>query len=248
MYTRCPQCKTVHPMTAALISHTRGLVQCGECQRIFSSLSFLFDEWPAGKARGPAKGANAVPPVLGKASKKTGPQHENDNDNGESHQEIEKENRHRQNIWLLATVLLLVLTIANAAWTFRKPLQQIPQVSAWLSQTDDLQPGNGKLLKDPSQIQLVSRDMHSHPTRTGILVLSLTFVNLAQYSQQYPDMEITLLDATNQQVAKRRFLPREYLRAGSDIQQGLATDVYLPVLLELGDPGEQAVGFEIAFY
>ena len=30
-------------------------------------------------------------------------------------------------------------------------------------------------------------------------------------------------------------------------QAGLATDVYLPVLLELGDPGEQAVGFEIQF-
>ena len=245
MYTRCPQCKTVHPTTAAQLSHTRGLVQCGECNRTFSSLSFLFDEWPAGEAHGPAKGADAVPPVLGKPSKKTGPKDDNDT---ESKEENEKENRRKQQIWLVATALLLVLTVANTAWTFRKPLQQSPQVSAWLNQSDELQPGHGELLKDPSQIKLVSRDMHTHPTRTGILVLSLTFVNLAQYSQVFPEMEITLLDATNQQVAKRRFQPTEYLRAGSDTKPGLATDVYLPVLLELGDPGEQAVGFEIAFY
>jgi len=60
-------------------------------------------------------------------------------------------------------------------------------------------------------------------------------------------MEITLLDTTNQPVARRRFQPTDYLRPGADIKSGLATDVYLPVLLELGDPGEQAVGFEIRF-
>ena len=56
------------------------------------------------------------------------------------------------------------------------------------------------------------------------------------------------MDATNQQVAKRRFPATDYLRTGTDTSPGLATDVYLPVLLELGDPGEQAVGFEIAFF
>ena len=90
--------------------------------------------------------------------------------------------------------------------------------------------------------------MHTHPTRSGILVLSLTFVNLAQSRQVFPEMEITLLDGSNQQVARRRFQPADYLSTGSNIQSGLATDVYLPVLLELGDPGEQAVGFEIKFF
>jgi hypothetical protein len=96
-------------------------------------------------------------------------------------------------------------------------------------------------------VQLVSRDMHTHPTRSGILVLSLTFVNLAADTQMFPDLEITLMDTASQPVAKRRLLPADYLRSGADISAGLATDVYLPVLLELGDPGEQAVGFEIQF-
>ena len=89
--------------------------------------------------------------------------------------------------------------------------------------------------------------MHSHPTRSGILILSLTFVNLAQSPQVFPILEITLLDASNQPIALRRFQPAEYLRPGADSKPGLAADVFLPVLLELGDPGEQAVGFEIQF-
>jgi len=89
--------------------------------------------------------------------------------------------------------------------------------------------------------------MHTHPTHSGILVLSLTFVNLAQSNQAFPDLEVTLLDITNQPVARRRLQPDDYLRPGVDTETGLAADVYLPVLLELGDPGEQAVGFEIRF-
>ena len=125
---------------------------------------------------------------------------------------------------------------------------QYPQVNGWLTQNGWLQVEREGLLSDPDQIQLISRDMHSHPTRTGILVLSLTFVNLAQRTQIFPILEITLLDASNQPIAQRRFQPSDYLRPGADIKPGLAADVFLPVLLELGDPGEQAVGFEIQFF
>lgn len=243
MYTRCPQCKTVHPLTAALLSHARGLVQCGQCGRAFSALSFLFDDWPSGQAHGPAKGAEAGPPVLRPGTQVGHTQHEpSENDDGN-----EKKAGSRHLAWRIATVLLVLLTTANALWTFREPLLENPRIKAWIDQTGRLQIEQDGLLKDPQQVQLVSRDMHTHPTRSGILVLSLTFVNLAQRSQVFPEMEVTLLDVANQPVARRRLQPTDYLRAGADIEAGLAADVYLPVLLELGDPGEQAVGFEILF-
>ena len=144
-------------------------------------------------------------------------------------------------------VLLILLTIINTTWTFRQPLLENPKFGAWVNQAGWWSVKQQGLLKDPQQIQLVSRDMHTHPTRSGILVLSLTFVNLAQHSQAFPELEVTLLDAANQPVARRRLQPKVYLRPGADTSAGLKTDVYLPVLLELGDPGEQAVGFEIQF-
>lgn len=244
MFTRCPQCKTVHPLNAAVISRTRGLVQCGRCNRVFSALSFLYDEWPSGQAYGPAKGANTVPPVIGAIRTEESASGDGTPETEEPEEDITQTSRPG---WLIATIFLILLTIANAAWTFREPLGEIPLVKGWLEQSGWLQVEQDGLLKDPQQFQLVSRDLHSHPTRAGILVLNLTFVNLAQRSQVFPVLELTLLDAANQPVARRRLQPMDYLRPDADIKAGLAAEVYLPVLLELGDPGSRAVGFEINF-
>lgn len=244
MFTRCPQCKTVHPLSAASISRARGLVQCGQCGRSFSALSFLFDEWPSGEAHRPASGPNTTLPILGAGGKTNT---ETADASPESNETDASKLKARRLAWNLATAVLVLLTIANIGWTFREPLMNNPRVSAWMKQDDPMQIEEQGLLKDPQHIQLVSRDMHTHPTRAGILVLSLTFVNLAERNQVYPELEITLMNGTNQPVAQRRLQAADYLRPGADTQAGLAADVYLPVLLELGDPGDQAVGFEIRF-
>jgi len=244
MFTRCPQCKTVHPLTAAVMSHARGLVQCGQCGRSFSSLSFLFDEWPSGEAHRPATGPGATLPIIGRVSTAD----TNAEKTSAKDDETGPENTKPAHlVWAISTAVLVLLTIANIAWTFREPLLNNPRVNTWMKQTGWSQVEQQGLLKDPQQIQLVSRDMHTHPTRSGILVLSVTFVNLAQRSQVFPELEITLMDEANQPVAQRQFHPADYLRPGADTRDGLTADVYLPVLLELGDPGELAVGFEIRF-
>lgn len=225
-------------------------------------MSFLFDDWPSGEPHRPASGPGATLPILepapepdaaaSEAAEKT-EQGEPlpESEPGEPAPETEQDKPHPPGIrrlgWRLATALLALVTIVNLAWTFRAPLLSNPRISAWFNRSGEVQVDERGLLKDPSQIQLVSRDMHTHPTRSGILVLSLTFVNLASRKQEFPQLEVTLTDASNQPVARRRLQPAEYLRPGADIDAGLATDVYLPVLLELGDPGEQAVGFEIRF-
>jgi len=242
MFTRCPKCKTVHPLTAQILSHARGLVQCGQCGRPFSALSFLFDEFPSGKAHAPAIDKNAGPPIIGKISKTS-----KKADEAEIEEAAPTVHAPHRLAWSMVTALLVLITVANLGWTFREPLKQNPAVNTWLKDNGWLEVEPEGLLKDPDQIQLISRDMHSHPTRSGILVLSLTFVNLAQRPQIFPVLEITLLDGSNQPIAQRRFEPTDYLRTGADTEPGLAADVFLPVLLELGDPGEQAVGFEIQF-
>jgi len=244
MFTRCPQCKTVHPLNAALLSHARGLVQCGQCERVFSALSFLFDHWPSGQAHAPIQGVDAGVPVLGFVADRGT---DDTRDASESDGTGEFEKRPERFGWKLATMLMVILTLANFAWTFRQPVLEKLGLIEQMHQADSLKISPNGLLKDPQQVHLVSRDIHIHPTRSGILVLSLTFVNLAQISQVFPDLELTLLDASSQPVARRRLQPRHYLRRGVDTSTGMAPDVYLPVLLELGDPGERAVGFKIRF-
>ena len=244
MFTRCPQCKTVHALNAALLAYAHGSVQCGGCNKSFDALSFLFDDWPDGKAHQPAEGVKSPPPVLGNPVSKFKPIDQTDPDDDSN---ADKDSRAGRMLWVSLMLVLIVLTIANATWTFREPLKNVPEISDWLNEKGWLQTEQDGMLKDPGQIQLVSRDMHVHPSRTGILILSLTFVNLATRQQVFPVLEVTLLDAAGQSIASRRFKPIEYLRPGADRQAGLGSEVYLPVLLELGDPGQQAVGFEIDF-
>ena len=246
MYTRCPQCKTVHVLKAGNLAQARGLVQCGPCGRTFSALSFLFDEWPAGEPCRPESGPGVTLPILEPAPVADAPETGTPPEPAAADAEPPK-GRDSLLVWRVATVLLALATIANVAWTFREPLLNDPSIGAWFNKTDEARVDEHGLLKDPQKIQLVSRDMHTHPTRSGILVLSLTFVNLASRNQSFPELEVTLTDASNQPVARRRLQPSESLRPGADVDAGLATDVSLPVLLELGDPGEQAVGFEIRF-
>lgn len=242
MFTRCPQCKTVHPLQAAQLSHAHGLVRCGQCGRSFSALNFLFDEWPAGEAYRPVKGARHGAPVLGGERRV-----DSDEDEADGAGAGQTKGAKKRLAWALVAILLLVLTFANTTWTFRSTFAGNPYFGPWLERLGWLQAEDESLLRDPGQLRLVSRDMHSHPTRAGILVLSVTVVNLASHHQEYPVMEITLLDAVNQPVGRRRLQAVDYLRSDADIAAGLAPDVYLPVLLEFADPGMRAVGFEIRF-
>lgn len=289
MFTRCPKCKTVHPLTAAALSRSTGLVQCGRCDRIFNALSFLSDDWHGAQPAKPVEAVEGPMPVLGGHRRRhkprkssAAPSDENtlaaetvsvgvhqavpdkaptsktettdkkDSATGVSTNNQKPAIKNSPQGWLWGTlaVTVLVITLANMAWTFKDGWLQRPVVQQWLQQNGWLETKQEKpqgMFKDPARIQLVSRDMHTHPTRTGILVMSVTFVNLAEETQAFPVLRITLLDAGNQAVAQRRFQPEDYLRIGANIQSGLAPDVFLPVLLELADPGEQAVGFEIEF-
>jgi predicted Zn finger-like uncharacterized protein len=242
MFTRCPQCKTVHKLQAAQLSHAHGLVKCGQCGRSFSALNFLHDEWPAGDAYRPEQGSRRGTPVLGGEQRVDTRQ-----DAAETEEAVQNGQRMKRLAWVLATALLVLLTAANATWTFRDSLSQNPTIGPWLGRVGWLQKGQQGPLRAPQQLQLASHDMHSHPTRAGILVLSMTIVNLATQAQVYPVLEVTLLDAVNQPVARRRLQPADYLRPGADAGAGLAPEVYLPILLEFADPGMCAVGFEIRF-
>jgi len=242
MYTRCPQCKTVHTLDAALLAHARGSVRCGRCNTTFDALSCLFDEWPAGRAWGPAADTEVEAPLLGQPRGGSG------QDGGvAAADEVGHDSADgpRAKLWAGALAALAVLTAVNVVWTFREPLLGVPVVRSWLQHEGWLEARKKGLLRAPDQIRLISRDMHTHPTRAGILVLSLTFVNLAPDRQAFPRVQITLLDSANQPVARRRLEPSEYLRPGADIASGLASGTLLPVLIELADPGERASGFEV---
>ena len=89
--------------------------------------------------------------------------------------------------------------------------------------------------------------MRTHPSLPGILQLTATIVNRAPRVQPYPDLEVILLDASGQPINESRFAPSDYLAEGTAADSGMTPQAYLPLVLELPDPGNEAVGFELNF-
>ncbi|MGA9573009.1 MAG: hypothetical protein WBS20_03575, partial [Lysobacterales bacterium] len=88
-------------------------------------MSFLFDEWPAGEAHRPASGPDATLPILQAVVKEDSGVKVLPADNGEPEP---SESGNKRLVWGLATALLVLVTIANIAWTFRLQLLSAPVI------------------------------------------------------------------------------------------------------------------------
>jgi hypothetical protein len=79
------------------------------------------------------------------------------------------------------------------------------------------------------------------------LLLNATIVNRAQQAQAYPDIQVRLFDIDNAVISERRFRPTDYLTSTSTMRGGMTPGAFLRFSLEMLDPGDRAVGFELEF-
>lgn len=97
------------------------------------------------------------------------------------------------------------------------------------------------------QFEIETRRIYSHPNVDKALVMSATFRNRASFNQPYPQLLISMSNVRGQEVASRLFKPEEYLSNQLNIQNGMDNGQSVNLSLQLADPGNQAVGFEIYF-
>ncbi len=95
---------------------------------------------------------------------------------------------------------------------------------------------------------VIRRDVYSHPKVDNALVINIVFQNIAEVEQPYPVLVISMSDLNGKVVARRDFLPNEYLNT-ADI--GSISDIApletIDLSLEVMDPGDDARSFELDF-
>jgi predicted Zn finger-like uncharacterized protein len=253
VYTRCPGCHTVHPVNAALLVVDAGRYRCGKCNKVSSALESLFDEWPQAGAKPPQPGEM---PVLGLSLDLERAAQSRQAPTGAGLGDSDAEGAAATGggwRWLARTAwiagAIVVLAVATWQWAeFQgKPLLERPEVESTLVRLGLRQPPPAKPFRDLERIHLVNRELTSHPYLPGHLRLSATIVNRAARIQPYPAIEVTLLNATGEVVLRQRFAPSDFLDPESAPGAGMVPQAYLPLVLDLVDPGVQAVGFELEF-
>jgi hypothetical protein len=101
------------------------------------------------------------------------------------------------------------------------------------------------LPRDVSKINLLSKNVYSHPNTPGILTISVSIQNDAAFAQPFPLIEISFLDKDNNIVALRRFTPEEYIKNFSS--ELMKTGIPDELVLNISDPGQEAVRFQFRF-
>ena len=78
-------------------------------------------------------------------------------------------------------------------------------------------------------------------------MISLSLRNEAAFAQPWPVVVVTLSDAQGHRLAMRRLQPVDYLDDPDVLRRGLAPGATTALLLEVEDPGDQAVAYEFGF-
>jgi len=251
VYTRCPACQAAYELHASLVAQAAGVVRCGNCGKTFNSLSELFEQRPDEGAE-PLRGSG-MPPMLDQpdmiqaelpvehfdaperadgASETIEPLPGFENDRGEK--------TDRGWVWPAISGVLLVVLLVQL-WV----LWQTPgsPVARWLGSS--AQPDAGL---DPNEaIQIVSRDLHAHPSLDDAVVISASLRNQAETAVPFPIVEVRFYDASQQILGVRRLEPSEYLRDAEAVERGLPAGVVMPLLLEFVVGTSEPAGFQMRF-
>jgi predicted Zn finger-like uncharacterized protein len=142
--------------------------------------------------------------------------------------------------WSVAILMLIAVLAAQYIYYTLAELSQNAVLHPWLERYCEVvkavAPCEVPPLRDLTKIEIQNREIRVHPSIQDVLLVRLSLVNRAGFAQPYPDLQLTLSDLGGRQFAQRRFHPAEYLPSGSDIAQGMSSNVSIPVTLEIAAP------------
>lgn len=147
-------------------------------------------------------------------------------------------------VWGVASVLLLVLLLAQSAYFLRDTLvSRLPQTRPAFEQACAVLGCTLSLPKNLALLQIVGSDLKTEAG--GRLSLTLTLGNRAGHAQAWPIFELTLTDLRDRPIARRSFAPSEYLDDAGRIEAGIAAQSEQTLKLELATRDLAAAGFKL---
>lgn len=153
--------------------------------------------------------------------------------------------------WIFGTacVPLVLIALAQAALTLRQPALEIwPSLRPVAIKACALYGCAVNWPAHPELLTIVASDLTSLPG-TDVIELNASIRSRADFIMALPAIEVTLTDAQNRPVARKVFLPADYLASSSEpssrLDEGLAPESDLAVRLVFEAQGLNVTGFLI---
>ncbi|PVZ66272.1 zinc-ribbon and DUF3426 domain-containing protein [Pelagibaculum spongiae] len=148
-------------------------------------------------------------------------------------------------IWLLLATIIVVVGAGEWIWLQRDTFAHQDNRRPWLETMCGVIGCEVPAYRNLKKIAISNRDMRSHPDDPQGLQLNALLTNKAQWHQQLPELDLSFSDIKQQVIAQRIFKPEEYLRDKGLLNKMMKPDLPVQIQLELKDPGESAVNFEL---
>lgn len=267
LLTRCPHCKTLFRVTPAQLQARGGNVRCGRCMAVFDGFEALAVEQAAAAADGsaavpPASSAHppvaerppsaevvASPPAGAAAAAGTPPAEPAPavpSDRGRAAPAPKPAPRASRGI-VAACVFLALLLVLQLGYGMRSHLAaRYAPLHAMFDRFCGAVGCSVPLPQRPQLLRIEASDVRMvDASRPALMQLTATIRSYSDHLVGYPAIDLVLTNATDHALARRVFLPREYLGASRDAKAGISSRAEVTVVLDLdvGDLGPS--GFRI---
>jgi predicted Zn finger-like uncharacterized protein len=142
-------------------------------------------------------------------------------------------------LWAAGALLLFLVLAAQAIYVYRGELAaHFPASRLVLARMCELAKCVVHLPQRPRLIVIEASDLQSSdPARPGVIQLTATVRNHAGYDVGFPAIDLVLTNTREHTLARRIFLPRDYLEPGRDVGAGIpaAAEVTIQLDLDTGD-------------
>ncbi|MDX1487616.1 MAG: zinc-ribbon and DUF3426 domain-containing protein [Acidiferrobacterales bacterium] len=272
LHARCPGCRTTFVVTAVQLEVRGGLVRCGHCATVFQAERHAMDA-PATKQRKRQRrserrataGRRSDSQAAGKRQRRG-----RRKDTAQTPAAVEplapataevtpaefvtpalakillagQSRPVRQGLWTLATLVLVALLAAQVVYFYASELARFPRLKPWVVTVCAHLACVIRSPQDISRIQLLRSSIAPHPKQRDALRIRSSLVNRADFAQPFPLMEVTLTSRNGEVVARRTYLPHEYL-APAYWQARMTPHVVIDGILDINHPTPVPAGYEI---
>lgn len=265
MITQCPACGTHFRVTPEQLQAHQGQVRCGRCMTVFDGLRALA---ALQEAEPPAGGGNEagafklepVEPAKPAATEQPAPSRAVEagaglTDYGPAPEQLSLDEAfysdpaqaRRDRLWAVGAALLVFALGGQTAYFYRSELAvRYPALKPYLVKLCDALQCQVLPPQRPRQIAIEASDLQAiDPARPGRIQLTATLRNHAGYDLGYPALDLVLTNTKEHTLARRVFLPGEYLERGADVASGLPANAEITIRLDLDTGNLGPAGFRL---
>ena len=154
----------------------------------------------------------------------------------------------RRRRFAVASAVMASILAAQAVFFYRSEIAaRYPPVREWLGALCVQAGCTVTLPQRPQSILIEASDLQvTDPANPNRIQLTATLRNHAGHDVGYPALDLVLTNVNDHTLARRIFLPEDYLGAGRDPRGGIAANAEMTVRLALETGNLGAAGFRLA--